>query len=201
MKSREGTVVDADDLIEEVVGEAQENSRERGTLSDLSEEEQKAIIWKIGMAALKFFIIKVFPKKRMVFDPKESVDMQGQTGPYVQNAYVRVRSVLRKAEGMDIDLSASKDYITLETQEKDLLAQLFQFPFLIEEAAENFDPSTIANFCYTLAKSFHKFYHDHSILNADTEAAKAFRIKLSTAIAQVLKKGMHLLGIEMPERM
>jgi arginyl-tRNA synthetase len=201
MKSREGTVVDADDLIEEVVGEAQENSKERGTLSDLSEEEQKAIIWKIGMAALKFFIIKVFPKKRMVFDPKESVDMQGQTGPYVQNAYVRVRSVLRKAEGMDIDLSASKDYITLETQEKDLLAQLFQFPFLIEEAAENFDPSTIANFCYTLAKSFHKFYHDHSILNADTEAAKAFRIKLSTAIAQVLKKGMHLLGIEMPERM
>jgi arginyl-tRNA synthetase len=199
MKSREGTVVDADDLIEEVVGEAQENSKERGTLSDLSEEEQKAIIWKIGMAALKFFIIKVFPKKRMVFDPKESVDMQGQTGPYVQNAYVRVRSVLRKAEGMDIDLSASKDYITLETQEKDLLAQLFQFPFLIEEAAENFDPSTIANFCYTLAKSFHKFYHDHSILNADTEAAKAFRIKLSTAIAQVLKKGMHLLGIEMPD--
>jgi arginyl-tRNA synthetase len=201
MKSREGTVVDADDLIAEVVGEARENSKERGTLSDLSEEEQQEIIWKIALAALKFFIIKVFPKKRMVFDPKESVDMQGQTGPYVQNAYVRVRSVLRKGEGMDIDLSASKEYANLEIQEKDLLAQLFQFPFLIEEAAVNYDPSTIANFCYTLAKSFHKFYHDHSILNADTEAARAFRIKLSTAIAQVLKKGMHLLGIEMPERM
>ena len=201
MKSREGTVVDADDLIAEVVKEASANSQERDTLNDLSEAEQNEIIRKIGLAALKFFIIKVFPKKRMIFDPKESVDLRGQTGPYVQNAYVRVCSVLRKAESMDIDLKASEGYKQLEGIEKDLLSQLFQFPILIQEAAENYDPSTIANFCYTLAKTFHRFYHDHSILNADTEATKAFRIKLSTSISQVLKKGMYLLGIEMPERM
>ncbi len=201
MKSREGTVVDADDLIAEVVGEARANSQERGTLSDLAKEEQEEIIWKIGLAALKFFIIKVFPKKRMIFNPKESVDMQGQTGPYVQNAYVRVRSVLRKADAMDIDHTASKQYGQLEILERELLAQLFQFPILIREAADTFDPSAIANFCYTLAKTYHRFYHDHSILNAETEAAKAFRLKLSTAISHTLKTGMGLLGIGMPERM
>ncbi len=201
MKSREGTVVDADDLIEEVVKEATANSKERGAVTDLSNEEQEEIVWNIGLAALKFFIIKVFPKKRMVFNPKESVDMQGQTGPYVQNAYVRVRSVLRKAEEMDLNWSASKSYAKLEPLEKDILAQLFQFPFLIKEAAEDFDPSTIANFCYTLAKTYHRFYHDHSILKAETESAIAFRLKLSQAISNVLKMGMRLLGIEMPERM
>ncbi len=204
MKSREGTVVDADDLVAEVIAEARENSKERDTLSELSEYEQEDILRKIGLAALKFFIVKVHPQKRMTFDPKESVDMQGQTGPYVQNAYVRIQSVLRKAEmeGWDNDrLSVSAAYQTLETDEKDLIAQLYTFPSLIQEAAASYDPSTIANFCYTLAKSYHKFYHDYSILRAETEEAVAFRLKLCQATANVLRFGMDLLGIEMPEKM
>lgn len=199
MKSREGTVVDADDLIAEVVAEAKANAQERDTLSGLTEEEQRETVRKVGLAALKFFIIKVQPQKRMTFDPKESVDMQGQTGPYVQNAYVRIQSVLRKAGQQG--LSAAADYKTLETAERDLIAQLFAFPTLIEEAAEAYDPSSVANFSYDLAKSYHRFYHDHSILKADSEAAKAFRIKLSKAVAQSLKLALQLLGIEVPNRM
>ncbi|GJM32966.1 MAG: arginine--tRNA ligase [Saprospiraceae bacterium] len=199
MKSREGTVVDADDLMAEVIAEAQENSKERDTTSDLAPEKQQEIIRKIGLAALKFFIIKVNPKKRMTFDPKESVDLKGQTGPYVQNAYVRIKSVLRK--GMTPDPELARQYGPLEDLEKELLGQLYEFPGLILTAAEDFDPSVIANFCYALAKNYHRFYHDYSILSADTEAAKHFRIMLSTAIANALKNGMELLGIEMPERM
>jgi arginyl-tRNA synthetase len=199
MKSREGTVVDADDLIAEVIAEAKANATERDSLSDLTAEEQQDIMRKIGLAALKFFIIKVQPQKRMTFDPKESVDMQGQTGPYVQNAYVRIQSVLRKAG--ELDLSPAAGYTELVTAERDLIAQLFAFPALIQEAAAAYDPSAIANFSYDLAKSFHRFYHDHSILSAETEAAKAFRIKLSKAVAHCLKHALQLLGIEVPNRM
>lgn len=199
MKSREGTIVDADDLMEKVIAEAKANSQERGTTVDLTAEEQADIIKKIGLAALKFFIIKVNPRKRMVFDPKESVDMQGQTGPYVQNAYVRIQSVLRKAGVLLFDEADS--YQKMEPLEKEIVAQLYAFPGLIQEAADNYDPSVIANYCYNLAKTFHRFYHDHSILKAETEAAKAFRLMLSTAISKVLKKGMELLGIEMPNKM
>ncbi|MCB0568273.1 MAG: arginine--tRNA ligase [Phaeodactylibacter sp.] len=199
MKSREGTVVDADDLIAEVVEEARLNSYERDTLAGLTTEEQQAIVNQIGLAALKFFIIKVHPRKRMTFDPKESVDLQGQTGPYVQNAYVRVQSVLRK--GGEQALEAASAYEQLEAQERELLSQLYALPELVQTAAAEYDPSTIANYCYDLAKAFHRFYHDYSILNADTEAAKAFRLQLSQAVANALKLGMNLLGIEMPERM
>lgn len=199
MKSREGTVVDADDLIAEVIGEARNNAKERGELGELTPETQEEIVRRIGMAALKYFMIKVHPKKRMTFDPKESVDMQGQTGPYVQNAYVRIKSVLRKAG--DQDVSIASNYKDLNTSEKDLLSQIYKFPALIETAAEDYDPSSIANMCYSLAKSFHKFYHDHSILKAESGEAIAFRLQLSQAVAQVLKTGMDLLGIEMPERM
>ncbi|MEN0004485.1 MAG: arginine--tRNA ligase, partial [Bacteroidota bacterium] len=199
MKSREGTVVDADDLMAEVIGEARANSEERGELSELTTAEQTEIIRAIGLAALKFFIIKVQPKKRMTFDPKESVDMQGQTGPYVQNAYVRIRSVLRKAGEWNPALADT--YTSLETIEKDIIAQIYAFPALIVQAAEDYDPSAVANYCYNLAKLYHKFYHDHSILKADTEGAKAFRLMLSTALSNVLRKGMELLGIEMPEKM
>ena len=199
MKSREGTVVDADDLIEEVVNEATANSQERGTLTELEKEQQIEIIRKIGLAALKFFIIKVNPQKRMVFDPKESVDMQGQTGPYVQNAYVRIKSVLRKAD--EIILMTDSTYSSLETLERSLISELYKFPGIIQQAAEDFDPSLIANFCYDLAKNFHRFYHDHSILGAESEGAKVFRLKLSKAIANALEMGMDLLGIEMPDRM
>lgn len=201
MKSREGTVVDADDLIAEVIAEARAGSQERGTLADLSAEEQEAIVRKIGLAALKFHIIKVQPKKRMVFDPKESVDLQGQTGPYIQNAYVRIRSVLRKAEEESIHLPASASYTTLEEQEKELLRALYEFPDIIARAASDYDPSHVAGYAYNLAKSFHKFYHDHSILRAENEAAKAFRIKLARMVSHVLKTGMDVLGIEMPEKM
>jgi len=199
MKSREGTVVDADDLMDEVISEARNNASERGTLAEVSKEEQEHIIRQVGLAALKFFIIKVHPRKRMTFDPKESVDMQGQTGPYVQNAYVRIQSVLRKAT--DQDTSKASEYKYLETVEKDLVANIFDFPAVIQEAAREFDPSTIANYCFDLAKAYHRFYHDYSILRAESPEAQAFRIELSKAIAQVLEHGMRLLGIGMPSKM
>jgi arginyl-tRNA synthetase len=203
MKSREGTVVDADDLIAEVIAEAWAAAKERGEIAGLDKTEQDEIIHKIALAALKFHIIKVSPKKRMVFDPKESVDMQGQTGPYVQNAYVRIRSVLRKAgEQLAVDSwQLAKGYAQLETQEKALVQQLYGFPELVLTAAETYDPSLMANYCYDLAKAFHKFYTDYSILKADSDEARAFRLALSNAIANVLRTGMGLLGIEMPERM
>lgn len=199
MKSREGTVVDADDLIAEVIEEARQNSADRDTTADLSAEEQEDIIRQIGLAALKFFIIKVHPKKRMIFDPKESVDLRGQTGPYIQNAYVRTRAVLRNAE--DLDVSASDQYTDLEDIEREISAMLYSFPAIIQTAADDMDPSHIASFCYDLAKAFHKFYHDHSILSAHSEAARAFRLQLNMAVGNVLRTGMDLLGIEMPERM
>ncbi len=201
MKSREGTVVDADDLITEVIAEARAGSQERGTLADLSEVEQEAIVRQIGLAALKYHIIKVQPKKRMVFDPKESVDLQGQTGPYIQNAYVRIRSVLRKAAEEQIKMETSGLYVSLEEQEKELLRALYEFPDIIARAAADYDPSHVAGYAYNLAKSFHKFYHDHSILRAESEPAKAFRLKLARAVSHALKTGMDLLGIEMPEKM
>ena len=200
MKSREGTIVDADDLMKEVIHEARLASQERAATEGLSAEEQEAIIRQIGLAALKFHIIKVGPQKRMTFDPKESVDMQGQTGPYVQNAYVRTRAVWRKA-GADRDVSAASGYGELAPAEKDLVSQLYAFPGLVSDAAEAYDPSVIAMYCYELAKGLHKFWHDHSILSAETEAAVAFRLQLCRAVGNTLQAGMRLLGIEVPERM
>lgn len=204
MKSREGTVVDADDLVAELLHEARLAAQERGELAGLPSTQQEQIIWNIALAALKFHIIKVSPKKRMVFDPKESVDLQGQTGPYVQNAYVRIQSVLRKAQqdGIDLnDLSTAASYDNLELQERELIQLLYAFPQLVLDAANQYDPSIIANYCYDLAKGYHKFYTEYSILRAESEHARAFRIQLSRAVANTLKTGMHLLGIEMVERM
>lgn len=199
MKSREGTVVDADDLMAEVIEEAKKGTAERGDIGSLSAEEQADVIRRIGIAALKYFIIKVNPKKRMIFDPKESVDMQGNTGPYIQNAYVRVISVLRKAAVEDT--SGASEYTDIKQQEKDILSMLHAFPGSIVQAAENYDPSLIASYCYELAKAYHRFYHDLSIIRAESEAAKLFRIQLSAAVSNVLKRAMHLLGIAMPKRM
>jgi arginyl-tRNA synthetase len=202
MKSREGTVVDADDLIAEVIAEAREASKERGEIAELDRAEQEDILRKIGLAALKFHIIKVGPQKRMVFDPKESVDLQGQTGPHIQYAYVRIKSVLRKAgEQSTVGSQQSAVGHDLQPQEKELIAQLYRFPATIQAAATNYDPSEIANYCYDLAKAFHRFFTDLSILKAETEEAKAFRLKLCAAVAHSLKNGMELLGIEMPNRM
>lgn len=199
MKSREGTVVDADDLISEVIAEARDNSEERGVLADLTEDERNEIIRKIGLSALKYFIIKVQPQKRMTFDPKESVDMQGQTGPYIQNAFVRIKSVLRKAG--DFDSETASRYLDFVAEEKELLQQLYQYPAIIKESAQQYDPSTIANYAYALAKNYHRFYHEHSILKADDIAVKNFRLCLSQSVGNVLLHSMDLLGIEMPEKM
>ena len=200
MKSREGTVVDADDLIAEVINEAKEMSAERGEITALPIAEQQDILSKIGMAALKFFIIKVQPQKRMIFDPKESVDMQGQTGPYIQNAFVRIQSVKRKAAQLKLDNSGTS-YDQLEEQEKTLIKNLMSFPDVVHDAGVQYDPSTIANYAYNLAKDFHRFYHDVRILNAETEATIVFRCELSDQVGKVLFSAFDLLGIEMPDRM
>jgi arginyl-tRNA synthetase len=199
MKSREGTVVDADDLLAEVVREAEANTKERETIAELSTDEQQEIVHSIARAALKFFLVKVHPKKRMIFDPKESVDLQGQTGPYVQNAYVRVKSVLRRVT--EAGTGEASGYTHFFDDEKDLIVQLYRFPEVLQEAAQEYDPSTVANYCFNLAKSYHRFYHERSIIRAESEAARAFRLQLSVAVATVLRNGMDLLGIEMPDRM
>ena len=199
MKSREGTVVDADDLMQEVQKEASASATESGSIVDLPQDEQDEIVRKIGLSALKYFILKVNPRKRMVFDPKESVDMQGNTGPYIQNAYVRSQSVLRKAA--DADTSLATNYTDLAKLERGIIAMIYEYPALVKTAAENYDPSMIASFCYDLAKTFHKFYHDHPILKAESEEAKAFRLEICKAVGNSLNHGMNLLGIEMPERM
>jgi arginyl-tRNA synthetase len=199
MKSREGTVVDADDLVQEVIGEAREMSAERGEIAPLSKEQQELILSQIGLGALKFFMIKVSPQKKMIFDPRESVDMQGQTGPYIQNAYVRIQSVLRKA-GDQTAVSAIS-YSGLCEPEKTVLRHLLAYPSIVQEAGEKLDPSGIANFAYALAKEYHRFYHDVRIINAESEEAKQFRIALSRQTGVVLKSAFSLLGIDMPERM
>lgn len=200
MKSREGKVVDADDLMKEVIEEAQKQSAERGTIADLSSAEQGGIIRKIGLGALKFFIIKVNPKKRMVFNPAESVDMQGQTGPYVQNAYVRTQSVMRKAGNYDTTLA--NNYTNVQPAEKELLLLLQQFPSTIKHAAATYNPADIANYAYELAKTYHKFWHDVPMLRSTVPpTAKAFRLNLSKMVGITLKNALDLLGIEVMDFM
>jgi len=199
MKGREGTIVDADDLIAEVIGEVEKSALERGELEEISQEERQEIYKKIGLAALKFFILKVNPKKRMVFDPKESVDMQGQTGPYIQNAFVRIKSILRKTDMSE--LHSYDAYANVDPSEKALLATLLTYPDEVQKAAKGYDPSIIASFAYDLAKKFHKFYHDVRVLTAESDEAKSYRLTLCNEVAQVLEHAMGLLGIEMPLRM
>jgi arginyl-tRNA synthetase len=201
MKTREGTVVDADDLIAEVLRIAAEQAAERNEIEGVSVEEKADNLRKVGMGALKFFIIKVHPRKKMIFNPEESVDLQGQTGPYIQYSYVRIYRMLLRVKNEQIDLASAAEYEQIQAQEKELLVALHQFPSIVQEAAGGYDPSLIANYCYALAKSYHRFYHDLSIFNAETEPAKAFRLQLSQATGQVLESGMALLGVEMPNRM
>ncbi|MBL7817200.1 MAG: arginine--tRNA ligase [Saprospiraceae bacterium] len=200
MKSREGTVVDADDLIQEVINEAQNAASESNTLDAFSQEERADIIRKIGLAALKYHIVKVNPKKKMVFDPKESVDLQGHTGPYIQYAYVRAKSVEAMAANAGVDFSISTLPIELHEAEKSLAISLYDFPKVIEDAAAQYDPSVLANYLYDIAKGFSKFWHDVPVLKAH-EVEKVFRLKLAKIVARTLAHGMDLLGIEMPERM
>ncbi len=199
MKGREGTIVDADDLIAEVIGEVRDAAIERGELEEITQEEREDIYRKIGLAALKFFILKVNPKKRMVFDPKESVDMQGQTGPYIQNAYVRIMSMLRRID--EDKLGSYGAYANIDPSEKSLIITLMNYPEEVAKAAKHYDPSLIANYTYDLAKKFHKFYHDVRVLSAESAEAKAFRLTLCRQVADTLEHAMDLLGIEMPPRM
>jgi len=198
MKSREGTVVDADDLMEEMTSTAQAISEEHGKL-DGYEEELKHNLYKIiGSGALKYFILKVDPKKRIVFDPKESVDFQGNTGPFIQYTYARIQSILRQYDSTQaIDDS---NYSPLE-KERELIKILEQFPGVIEQAAAQYSPALVANYTYDLVKSFNSFYQNISILNADTLEEKYFRVRLSKATSQVIKTAFRLLGIDVPERM
>jgi len=199
MKSREGTVVDADQLIKEVIEEVKIRAEERGGVTEVDPAEIPEIYRKIGLGALKYFILKVNPQKRMLFDPKESVDLQGNTGPYIQNAYVRIQSVLRKAGAADLELA--KGYKGIDPSETEISLLLAQYPSVIADAAKNYDPSLVGAYCYDLAKAYHKFWHDVQIMRAESEEAKAFRILLSHFTGKTLFSGMLLLGVEMPQRM
>jgi len=188
-------------LIKEVIDEARIASKERGAVSHLEAYKQEDIFRKIGLAALKYFIIKVNARKRMVFDPKESVDMQGTTGPYIQNAFVRIQSVLRKASQAEaVDMEGSNIYIYNEA-EKELISQMIGFPEVLDEALRQYDPSHIANYAYGLAKSFHRFYHDHVIYDPENPDQSASRLELVKRISLIIEKAMSTLGIEMPDYM
>ena len=201
MKSREGTVVDADDLVEEMVNVARNMAAELGKLENLTDEEAEKTYRMIALGALKYFILKVDPKKNMLFNPEESIDFNGNTGPFIQYTYARIRSVLRKAAEKGIEFAHSFDLDSLSVKEKDLLKRISLFPGVVIESGDNYSPAVIANYCFELAKEFNQFYHDHSILAEPNEIIWNFRLVLSATIGNVLKTGMNLLGIEMPERM
>ena len=197
MKSREGTVVDADDLIAEMEQTAKQQTEALGKVGGFNDEEKQELYHTIGMGALKYFLLKVDPKKRLLFDPNESVDFQGHTGPFIQYTHARIRSVLSRAE-----YSNNREGVdSLAPEERDLILTLSQFPETISQAAAGYSPAIIANYVYELAKAFNKFYHEKSILQAENEISKQFRLQLSAATAKVIKKSMKLLGIEVPERM
>ena len=200
MKSREGTVVDADDLIATMIADARKTSDELGKNADLTEEERQEIARKVGMGALKYFILKVDARKNMLFNPEESIDFNGNTGPFIQYTYARIRSILRKAEAEGL-VPAIADGTTLEQKEIDLIQKVSEYGAAVEQAGKDYSPSGIANYCYELTKAFNQFYHDYSILNADTQEQKQFRLMLAANVAKTIKNGMALLGIEVPERM
>ena len=200
MKSREGTVVDADDLIADMVGTAREMSDELGKLDGASEEEAAAISEMVGLGALKYFLLKVDPKKTMLFDPKESIDFNGNTGPFIQYTHARIRSIMRKAEEAGIN-SDNYTEATLLAEEVELIKALNDYPAAVRTAGEQFAPSVIAAYAYELAKQFNGYYHDHSILKEENSAVRSLRLKLASEVARVIRSAMALLGINVPERM
>ena len=202
MKSREGTVVDADDLIAAMIADAKQTSEELGKFKDMSEEERNEIARVVGLGALKYFILKVDARKNMLFNPEESIDFNGNTGPFIQYTYARIRSILRKAaaEGITVPATLSAE-MPLNEKEIELIQKLNEFGAAVEQAGKDYSPSGIANYCYELTKAFNQFYHDYSILGADTENEKVVRLVLAQNVGKTLKNGMALLGIEVPERM
>ena len=203
MKSREGTVVDADDLVASMIVNAKTLSEDKvNKLEGITEEEKDEIARIVGLGALKYFILKVDARKNMLFNPEESIDFNGNTGPFIQYTYARIRSILRKAEAQNITLPTSlSDDAPLNEKEKALIQKLNDFSVAVAQAGVDYSPSGIANYCYELTKEFNQFYHDYSILNADTEAEKITRLMIAKNVAKVIKNGMALLGIEVPERM
>ena len=200
MKSREGTVVDADDLIEDMVDTAREMSQELGKLDGCSEAEANEVCRMVGLGALKYFILKVDPKKTMLFDPRESIDFNGNTGPFIQYTHARICSVLRKAEEAGIDYKGRAD-VELLSEEVELIKAITEFPAVVASAGENFAPSVIAAYAYDLAKSFNGYYHDHSILREEDEDKRKMRLQLASEVALVIRRAMKLLGIDVPQRM
>lgn len=208
MKSREGTVVDADDLMSEMEAEAEKQTREKqekelGKLDDMGGEEARKLFHMLGIGALKFFLLKVDPKKRMLFDPNESIQLQGFTGPFIQYTHARIRALVRRAESMNIkvDTSSFTSIATIETAEREGLRVLAEFESKVQEAARDYSPAVIANYAYELAKAYNQFYQTISVFNETDPAKLAFRIAFSEAIARAIRKSMYLLGIEVPERM
>ena len=202
MKSREGTVVDADDLMEEMINTAREISQELGKLDGLTHEEAEDIARMVGLGSLKYFILKVDPRKNMTFNPKESIDFNGNTGPFIQYTYARICSVLRKAAEQGIVLPAAlPTNFEISEKEEGLIQLLANFKAVVKEAGETYSPALIANYTYDLVKEYNQFYHDFSILHEDNEQLKVFRLVLSANVAKIVKEGMGLLGIEVPERM
>ena len=202
MKSREGTVVDADDLIAQMISDARKTSDEMGKFKDMTEEEKQEVARIVGLGALKYFILKVDARKNMLFNPAESIDFNGNTGPFIQYTYARIRSIMRKAEaeGITLPQQLAPD-APLNDKEIEIIQKLREFEGAVTEAGQNYNPSGIANYCYELTKLFNQFYHDYSILSADTPETKITRLVLTKNVAKGIKNGMALLGIEVPERM
>ena len=202
MKSREGTVVDADDLMELMVEDAYKTSMELGKFDDMTEDERHEIARIVGMGALKYFILKVDARKNMLFNPEESIDFNGNTGPFIQYTHARIRSILRKAvEGAMSPVSLTGPISPISPKEVELIQKMNEFGAVVEQAGKDYSPSGIANYCYELTKVFNQFYHDYSILNEPDEQKKAVRLMLAKNVAKIIKTGMGLLGIEVPERM
>jgi arginyl-tRNA synthetase len=202
MKSREGTVVDADELVEEMIGDAKKTSEELGKFTDMTEEERNEIARIVGLGALKYFILKVDARKNMLFNPAESIDFNGNTGPFIQYTYARIRSIMRKAAAENISIPESlADDMPINDKETDLIQKMNDFGAAVEQAGKDYSPSGIANYCYELTKDFNQFYHDYSILHEEDNDKKLVRLVIAKNVAKIIKNGMSLLGIEVPERM
>ena len=201
MKSREGTVVDADDLVSEMINTARQTSEELGKFADMTDQEKQEIARIVGLGALKYFLLKVDARKNMLFNPEESIDFNGNTGPFIQYTYARIRSVLRKA-GIEANASINvSEDVEINEKEQRLIQIMSQFPALIQQAAQDFSPSAVANYCYDLVKEYNQFYHDYSILGEQDEQKRQLRLALSQQVSNIVRTGMKVLGIEVPERM
>jgi arginyl-tRNA synthetase len=201
MKSREGTVVDADDLVSEMISTARETTEERGKIDDFSETEKDELFRTLALGALKYFLLKVEPKKRMLFNPAESIDFQGNTGPSIQYTHARIKSILRKASADGLSVPEQIGDVKMAEIETDLVGLIAEYPNYIQKAANDYAPSVIANYCYDLAKTFNSFYAELSVMNESNSQLRDFRLALIEQVAATLKKGMKLLGIDVPERM